>query len=70
MLKADVLARFKTQTAIAEVLGITVQAVSQWGDVVPASSAVRLEALTHRQLRVDAALYQPSIKHGPSVHSA
>lgn len=72
MLKADVLARFKTQTAIAAALGITVQAVSQWGEVVPETSALRLEKLTRSQLRMDAALYprRSSLKHVSLVHSS
>ncbi|RKG45143.1 MULTISPECIES: Cro/CI family transcriptional regulator [Acinetobacter] len=48
---SDALAAFKTKAGIANAIGITKQAVSQWGQTVPEASALKL-------LRVD-----PTIKH-------
>lgn len=59
MRKADVLAHFgSSQAAVARALNITKSAVSQWPDLVPLKSALRLQALTNGQLTVDMALYQ------------
>lgn len=57
MLKSSALAFYKNLSAIAEALGITHQAVSQWGPVVPEGTAYKLESLTRGKLKVDPALY-------------
>lgn len=50
---------------IAEALGISSGAISQWGDVVPEGQAYKLQALTNGKLRVDPACYEK-----PSVDTA
>lgn len=57
MLKTTALAYFKTLSALAQALGVTLQAVSQWGTLVPESSAYKLESITRGKLRVDPKLY-------------
>jgi predicted transcriptional regulator len=42
---------------IADLLGITHSAISQWGDVVPEGNAYKLQALTNKKLKVDPACY-------------
>lgn len=56
MYKADVLKIYKTSTAVAQALGITVSAVSQWEDLVPPISAAKLAQL-NSTLSFDPALY-------------
>lgn len=51
MKKEDAIHAFKTKVGIAKAIGITKQAISQWGDFVPEESALKL-------LRVD-----PRIPH-------
>lgn len=46
-----------TLMATATVLGISKQAVSQWGDIVPEAVAYKLQVITAGRLRVDPALY-------------
>lgn len=59
MKTADVLEHFDNDIyKVAEVLGITRQAVEQWGEVVPERSAYKLQVLTNDKLKVDPALYR------------
>ena len=51
MKTSDAVEVFKNKVGVARAIGITKQAVSLWGDVVPEGSALKL-------LRVD-----PSIQH-------
>jgi hypothetical protein len=60
MLTADAISHFRTKSSVATVLGISPAAVSKWGAVVPIESALALEIMTARTLRVDRALY-PSL---------
>lgn len=53
----DVLAHYGSQTAAAEVLGITRAAVGQWGAIVPYISAMRLEAATSGVLEITPGAY-------------
>jgi hypothetical protein len=57
MLKKDVLTFYGSQAKVAEVLGITRQAVSLWSEVVPKSAATDLQLLTGGQLKMDRSLY-------------
>ena len=58
MRKSDVIAHFGgTQTKVAEALGITKSAVSQWPDVIPEGMAYKLQVITAGMLRVDPSLY-------------
>lgn len=53
----DVISHFRTRTEIAARLEITVQAVSQWGELVPPHQARRLHLLTSGALKYDPADY-------------
>lgn len=70
MLKSDVIAHFKSPSAVAEALGVTIAAVSGWGDVVPEGSAYKLQVLTEGHLKVDPALYVGRPKRGQTVTAA
>ncbi|MBF0785743.1 hypothetical protein E4T80_09760 [Muribacter muris] len=58
MYKRDVLEHFKKMSEVAKVLGITVAAVSQWGEVIPEKNAYRLQTLTGNKLKVNESLYR------------
>jgi len=60
MLKSEVLAHYGTPKAIAEALGITIQAVWQWGEQVPPLRARQIDVLTHGALKFDPAPYAGS----------
>lgn len=60
MRKTDVLKHYKTATAVAAALEVSVAAVSQWGDLVPPASAHRLSQLTDGELRFDPRSYRHS----------
>lgn len=68
MLKADVKAHFGTLDAIADAIGITKSAVSNWDKIVPQGSAYKIQVVTGGKLRVDPSLYKrmtrPRRKHG------
>jgi len=53
--KADVLAHYKTGKAVAEALGLSESAVSQWPESIPRLRAFELERITGGVLRVDGA---------------
>lgn len=57
MNKSEATAFFNTQREIALLLGVTEQAVSQWGDIIPEGAALKLEKLTNGKLKYDASLY-------------
>jgi DNA-binding transcriptional regulator YdaS (Cro superfamily) len=60
------LAFYKTQAAVARVLGIKRQAVHQWwdlyGGVVPAKHAIRLQADSRGKVKVDPKDYEPKLE--------
>ncbi len=58
MWKSAVYRHYKSFKAIAEALGITKSAVSQWPDLVPEGMAYKLESLTRGKLKVRARLYR------------
>lgn len=58
MWKSAVYRHYKSFKAIAEALGITKSAVSQWPDLIPEGMAYKLESLTHGKLKVRARLYR------------
>lgn len=60
MLKATVIDHFPSNRAIARVLGVSPQAVGQWGDVIPERAALLLEKLTGGALKYDPSLYGDS----------
>ena len=62
MKKDDVLDHFGTLEKVAVALGISVSAVSQWGDVIPEKNAYRLQEITKGKLKVQHSLYRNSDK--------
>ncbi|QBQ15593.1 Cro/CI family transcriptional regulator [Acinetobacter haemolyticus] len=42
MRKKDAIDAFKSRVALAKAIGITKQAVSGWGDIIPEGSALKL----------------------------
>lgn len=48
---------YVTEVEVARALGVSRQAVEQWGPVVPLASAYRLEVISGRRLKVDLRLY-------------
>lgn len=70
MRKADAIGHFGSGQAVAEALGITKGAVSQWGDVVPEGSAYKLQVITGGKLRVDQSMYPVPPRSGSGTDSA
>jgi len=72
MYKTVVLAHFNdNQTAVAQAIGLTKSAVSQWPEIVPLKSAIKLQAATHGALMVDMAVYElPALLNRPSPRRA
>ena len=58
MYKSEVIAFFKTKTALAKALGITPGAISQWKEIIPEKQAYRLMHLTGGELNVNCSLYE------------
>ena len=58
MKRDEVTAYFGTQERLAELLGITRQAVSAWGDTVPQRWQYHIERLTAGQFKPDNPLPQ------------
>lgn len=59
MLKSTVKSHFGSLEAIAQALGITRSAVSQWPARVPEGAAYKLQFITGGKLRVVQAMYPP-----------
>lgn len=59
MLKTTVKRHFESLEAIAQALGITRSAVSQWPAVVPEGAAYKLQFITGGKLRVVQSMYKP-----------
>jgi hypothetical protein len=57
MNKSDAVAFFGTKTKIAEVLGISCAAVSDWGELVPEKNAARLASASGGVLVYDFRVY-------------
>jgi DNA-binding transcriptional regulator YdaS (Cro superfamily) len=49
---------YRTRRAIAQLLGITPSAVTQWGDTIPETSAYKLQVLSGGRVRVDPSVYR------------
>lgn len=58
MKKESAITHFGNQVKIATALGITEQAVSKWGAVVPWAAALELQHYTGGILRRDETLYE------------
>lgn len=51
MKTADAIRHFGTQAALARALGVSKQAVAQWGEVVPDGRAYQLQVITGGKLK-------------------
>lgn len=59
MYKTDVIAYFGgNQTKVAQAIGRTKSAVSQWKRIVPLECAIKLQAVTHGDLSLDMSVYK------------
>lgn len=58
MYKEAVLRHFGSVKDAASALGIWVQTIYLWGDIIPKSAAYRVEAITKGELRVNLSLYK------------
>jgi len=70
MRKDDVLAYFggpkKSQTKTAAALGVTKSAVNQWPDPIPLKQAIKANARSNGDLRLDMSVYELPEIHGRS----
>lgn len=57
MKKATAVKHFGSQIAVARALRITKGAVSQWPEIIPLKSALKIQSVTNGRLTVDMALY-------------
>lgn len=57
MKKETVVAHFGSDTAVAEAMGITRQAVSKWPEIIPEGAAYKLQVITAGHLAVDPSMY-------------
>ena len=55
---------FKSKVRLAEKLGISHSAVSQWGVLMPEKQALKLDRITGGQLKYDASFYAAPDKTG------
>ncbi|MFM2482768.1 Cro/CI family transcriptional regulator [Celerinatantimonas sp. YJH-8] len=60
MKKIHVIQQLGSVGQVADLLGISHSAVSQWGELIPEKQALRLHMLTHGKLSYDPALYRHS----------
>lgn len=58
MYKDDVIKFYGTRVALAEALGISPAAISQWSDIIPERQAYRLQRLTGNTLKVNPIIYE------------
>jgi hypothetical protein len=58
MLTSEAVRVYKTKTAIAEVLDISLSAVCQWEEYVPPLSAMRLAKHSKGKLKFDSDFYE------------
>lgn len=58
MYKKDVLKHFGTVSEVAKAVGVSMAAVSQWGEIIPEKNAYRLQQVTKNKLRVDEKMYR------------
>lgn len=64
MKKIDVLKYFGSQIKTADSLGISQEAVSKWGDVIPEGRALKLARITNNELAYEEKYYEkPPVKN-------
>lgn len=59
MNRSEALNYYKTQTALAEALGIGQSSVAEWGEDIPPLRQIQLERLTLGALRADPECWPP-----------
>lgn len=64
MEKSSVVDFYGTQRAVALALGVSFQAVSNWGLIIPKGAALELEKITNGALKCDLSLYQNGPRRG------
>ncbi|HHS9742151.1 TPA: Cro/CI family transcriptional regulator [Raoultella ornithinolytica] len=64
MNKSIVVDFYGTQRAVAVALGVSFQAVSNWGTVIPKGAALELEKITNGALKCDLSLYLNGPRRG------
>ncbi|EHM6109635.1 MULTISPECIES: Cro/CI family transcriptional regulator [Citrobacter] len=57
MFKNDALAFFGSATKLAQAAGVSLPAVSRWGNVIPERRAARLDRVTDGALKYDPEFY-------------
>jgi len=62
MRTADVIQYYGSSLEAGRVLGISRQAVDQWGEAVPEGSAYKLQVITGGRLQVDPVCYKKTQK--------
>jgi DNA-binding transcriptional regulator YdaS (Cro superfamily) len=68
MNKQDVIRHFGgSQVKVAEALGITKSAVSQWDEVIPEGVAYKVQVMTAGMLRVDPSVYASKADTRPAA---
>ncbi len=68
MRKDDLIRHFGTGVAVAEALGVTKSAVSQWDDIIPEGMAYKAQVVTGGMLRVNPADYpKPHLHAGTAA---
>ena len=70
MRKDTVTDHFGNGAKTAEALGISPQAVSQWGEIIPEGMAYKVQAITGGDLVVDPTLYPRRGNAAPAPSSA
>lgn len=58
MKKQIVISHFGGVVATAKALGVTSQAVSQWGDLIPKGQALMAERISNKRLKFDEDMYE------------
>lgn len=58
MKKQDAIEHFGGESRIAEILGVSRQAVNQWPEIVPEGQAYKLQVITDGKLRADPKCYR------------
>ncbi|GJL37376.1 hypothetical protein TUM17576_41960 [Enterobacter hormaechei] len=58
MNKSTVVDFYGSQRAVAIAVGVSDQAVSSWGTLIPKSAALELEKITNGALKCDLSLYK------------
>ena len=64
MNKSIVVDFYGSQRAVASALGLSDQAISNWGNTIPKGAALELEKITNGALKCDLSLYSEGPRRG------